>query len=545
MINPRARPCAEGTIRSTRMVASFAASGKAAPGQVVSAKTVSAKTVSAKTWALVAAILGSSIAFVDESAVNVALPAIETDLAASVAVVQWVINAYTLCLASLLLVGGAAGDRFGRRGVFVAGIAVFAAASLWCGLAASVAQLIVARAVQGVGAAMLIPCSLALIGASFDEHERGKAIGTWAAVAALAGAVAPILGGALVDHASWRVIFFINPLLALPTVTIALRHLRETRDPEAPGRLDWRGTLLVFAGLGALVSGLISIPGLGWRNPVVIGLLVLGAALLVGFVREEAKNPAPLVPLALFRSRTFTGVNILTLLLYGALGGAFFFLPFALIQVHGYSATLAGTVFLPFTIILAALSRWSGGLLDRFGARLPLVVGPIIVAIGFALLALPGAGGTYWTTFFVPMVVLGFGMAISVAPLTTTVINAVDEHHAGVASGINNAVSTVASLLAVAIFGIVALGVTERALDRSVAATPVSADVRAAVERAKGGFVIAPALAGLHDPDEQAAEQMIKQSMAEGIRTAMLLAAALSLAGAVCSAVSIRPKARS
>jgi EmrB/QacA subfamily drug resistance transporter len=522
VINARARPCSAEKIRSTRVIGDLA--------------------ISQKSWALIAAILGSSTAFIDESVVNVALPAIEADLGASVAVVQWVVNAYTLCLASLLLIGGAAGDRFGRRRIYVVGLTVFAAASIWCGLAPSVAQLIAARAVQGVGAALLIPCSLALIGAAFDEHERGRAIGTWSAFAALAGAVAPILGGFIVDHGSWRMIFFINPLIALPTILLALRHLPESRDPAAPRRLDWIGTFLAFAGLAALVAGLISIASLGWANPIVLGLIGLGIVLLGCFVWEELGNPAPLVPLELFRSRTFTGVNILTLLLYGALGGAFFLLPFDLIQVHGYSATLAGTVFLPFTVILAVLSRWSGGLLDRFGARPPLVLGPIVVALAFVLLAMPGSDGSYWTTFFLPMVVLGLGMAISVAPLTTTVINAVDKRHAGIAAGINDAVATVASLLAVAAFAVVALAISGRALDHELASATVSPEVRAAVEGARETFVIDAALNRLHGADRQLAEHLIRQALAAGIRVAMLIAAGLALAGAACSALTIAPK---
>lgn len=522
MINPRARPCAEGTIRSTSHVAGFA--------------------VSEKTWTLIAGILGSSTAFIDESVVNVALPSIETQLSAPVAVVQWVINAYTLCVAALLLIGGAAGDRFGRRQIFVTGIGIFAAASIWCGFARNVPELITARAVQGIGAALLIPCSLALIGASFDETERGKAIGTWSGFAALAGAIAPILGGFIVDHASWRVIFFINPFLALPAALIALRFAPESRDPSAPETLDWLGTLLVFAGLGTLVAGLIWAPGLGWGDPIVIALSSAGTVLLLAFVRHDTRASAPLIPPALFRSRDFTGVNLLTFLLYGALGGAFFFLPFDLIQVHGYSATQAGSAFLPFTVILGALSRWSGGLLDRFGARLPLVIGPIITALGFMLLAIPGSGGSYWTTFFGPMAVLGLGMAISVAPLTTTVMNAVDRRHIGIASGVNDAVATVASLLAVAVFGIVALTISDSSLNHQSASVQVSAEVRAAIESAKGKFVIDPVLVLGQSADQQIAAEAIRQSLAAGIRGSMLLAAALALGGALLAALTISPK---
>jgi EmrB/QacA subfamily drug resistance transporter len=526
VINPRARPCAEGTIRSTSPIAGLA--------------------LSEKTWTLVAGILGSSTAFIDESVVNVALPAIETQLGASVAVVQWVINAYTLCVAALLLIGGAAGDRFGRRRIFITGIGIFAVASIWCGFAQNIPQLIAARSVQGIGAALLIPCSLALIGASFDETERGRAIGTWSGFTALAGAIAPILGGFIVDHASWRTIFFINPFLALPAALIALRFVPESRDRDAPKTLDWLGTLLVFAGLGMLVAGLIWAPGLGWGDPIVIGLLSGGTVLLLAFVGQQTRTSAPLIPPSLsWRSRDFTGVNLLTFLLYGALGGAFFLLPFDLIQVHGYSATQAGLAFLPFTVILGALSRWSGGLLDRFGARLPLVVGPIVAALGFTLLALPGTGGSYWTTFFWPMAVLGFGMAISVAPLTATVLNAVDKHHIGVASGINDAVATVASLLAVAVFGIAALTISDAALNRQLSSVQITTQVRSAIESAKGKFIVEPKLAESQNTDQQIAAEAIRQSLAAGIRASMLLAAMLAAAGALLAALIISPKSGS
>jgi MFS family permease len=311
--------------------------------------------------------------------------------------------------------------------------------------------------VQGLGAALLIPCSLAIIGAAFPENERGRAIGTWAGFSAIAAAIGPLLGGWMVDHLAWQAIFLINPFLCLGALWIAAGHLPESRDDDAPPGIDWLGALLAFAGLGSLVFGLIALPEKGLGDRTVEAALAGGVVLLVLFIWHEARTAVPMMPLGLFRSATFSGVNALTLLLYGALGGAFFLLPFDLISVHGNSATEAGAVFLPFTLIMAVLSRWSGGLLDRFGARLPLIAGPTIVAMGFVLFALAGPTTSYVLAFLLPVSVVGLGMAVTVAPLTTTVIAAVPDRQTGVASGINNAVSSVASLLAIAVFGALAL----------------------------------------------------------------------------------------
>ena len=530
VINPKAMPCDEAAIRSVRPAPLPLPTARAGEGWAAGSQ---------KIWILAATILGSTMAFVDESVVNVALPAIEADLKAPVAVIQWLVNAYTLCVASLMLIGGAAGDRLGRRRVFVTGAAIFAIGSVWCGLSPTVAQLIAARALQGIGAALLIPSSLAIIGASIDPAERGRAIGTWAGFSAIAAAVGPLLGGWIVDHMTWRWIFLVNPVLALPTIWAALAHVPESRDSEADPRLDWLGALLAIAGLGSLVLGLIASPDLGWHDGRVLAAVAGGLLLLVAFVWTEGRSAAPMMPLDVFASATFSGVNLLTLLLYAALGGAFFFLPFDLIQVHLYSATLAGAVFLPFTLMMGALSRWSGGLLDRFGARLPLIIGPAIAAVGFALLALPGTGGSYATTFFLPMVILGLGMAVAVAPLTTAVISAVPTHRAGVASGINNAAAAVANLLAVAVLGAVALNVYDRQLDRHLAAQTVASEVKAAVQAAHGKFVAEPALDRLEGEDRQAADMIVRSSLADSVALVMWLAAGLALAGSLCAAIAI------
>jgi EmrB/QacA subfamily drug resistance transporter len=494
-----------------------------------------------RSWVLAAAILGSTLAFIDNSVVNVALPAIEGSLHTSLAAMQWVVNAYTLCMSALLLLGGAAADQFGRRLMFIVGVGIFAAASIGCGLASNVQMLVVMRAAQGIGAALLIPCALALIGAAFDEQSRGAAVGMWAGASAIAAGAAPLLGGWLVDHSSWRMIFLINPVIALPTLWIAVARVPESRNPDAAPGVDWRGALLAVAGLGSLVYGLIASSTRGWGDVGVVSSLGAGAVLLFAFVVAERTASPPMMPLELFRSRRFSGINLLTLFLYGALGAAFFFLPYLLIQARGCSATAAGAAYVPFTLAVGLLSRGSGWLANKIGMRGLLVAGPTLAAAGFALL---GSGaGSYWITL-ASMTVLGIGMGLAVAPLTTTVINAVPPHRTGVASGINNAVASVGGLLLIAILGSVALVAFDHALDRNLSVAHASVTVRALVDSARGGLVVPQMAASLPAAVRQQVHAIITDSLVVTTRLALWVAALLALAGALTAAFTVRPDER-
>jgi EmrB/QacA subfamily drug resistance transporter len=401
--------------------------------------------------ALFAVVLGSGVAFLDQTVVNVALPAMGRGLHMGLPGMQWTVDSYLLTLGALLLVGGSLGDRHGRRRVFTVGLVWFAIASAVCGLAPSWPLLVAARALQGVGAAMLVPGSLALLRSSFHEDDQSQAVGVWAGFSGVTSAAGPLLGGWLVQAVSWRAVFLIN----LPVVALALwataRWLPESRDEQSPPRPDLPGAIAATAGLGGLVFALIEGAQVGWTHPMVVAAWVVGAVGVVAFPAVEARSPYPMLPLSLFRARRFAGANLTTLAVYFALGGAIFLLVLELQTVHGYSPLAAGASLTPITVILLALSPPAGRLSRRIGPRGPMTVGPLVAAIGLALLAGLGAGGSYAREVLPGVLVLGLGLGATVAPLTSAALEAVEPRHAGIASGVNNAVARVAGLLAVAL----------------------------------------------------------------------------------------------
>jgi EmrB/QacA subfamily drug resistance transporter len=443
---------------------------------------------------LVAAVLGSGLAGIDATVVNIALPALGLDLHAGFAGLQWTITGYTLTLAALILLGGSLGDRYGRRRVFLIGVGWFATASALCALAPSIGVLIAARALQGIGGALLTPGSLAMISASFVPADRAKAIGAWSGFGGIASAIGPFLGGYLVDGPGWRWIFLINLPLAAVVVLIARRHVPETLDPDAVAELDVLGAALGALGLGGLTYALIA-AGNGWSWSV-LAAAVLGLAGLAGFVRTERHSRHPMLPPDIFASRQFTAANLVTFAVYAALGGVFFLLVVNLQVVGGFSPLLAGTALLPVTAIMLALSARAGALAGRIGPRLPMTAGPLVSAVGLLLLLRISRPASYLTQVLPAVVVFGLGLSLIVAPLTTTVLAAAATRHAGVASGVNNAVARAAGLLAVAVL---------------------------------------PVVSGISGDDYRSAS-----AFASGFRTAMIISAGLLVAGGLLSALTIR-----
>jgi EmrB/QacA subfamily drug resistance transporter len=498
-------------------------------------------------WVLFSTIFASSMAFIDGTALNVALPAIQSGLHASGVQLLWVVNAYLLMLAALIPVGGSLGDLFGRKKVFSLGIGLFMLASLICGLSPSADFLIWARAVQGIGSALMVPGSLAIISSFFGPAEKGRAIGTWSAATTIVTVIGPILGGVLSGAGLWRAVFLINiPLGVAALIPLSLK-VPESRNEKAQGRIDAPGAGLLIISLAGLTYGFVSAPDDGFGDPRIIAALFLGVAALAGFIFVEARSSHPMIPLSLFSSRTFSGTNLLTLALYGALSVGMFFLSLNLVQAQGYSMALAGFAFTPFALVLTALSRWAGGLVDRSGPRLPLVIGPAVA--GFAFFTMAWAGLTtgpthYWVSFFPGVLLLGIGMGITVAPLTTAVMSSVESHLSGTASGINNAVSRTAGVLAIAVVGALSLVLFAHGLDTRATQAGLSTPVRQAlaVEASRLGAAAVPQAAA--PQDAAAVQSAIRLAFVDTFKIVMLLCAVLAWVGAALAGLFVEKNFR-
>ena len=486
--------------------------------------------VSSGNWVLAATVLGSSIEFIDGTVVNVALPSLQRSFAATGSQVQWVVEAYALFLSALLLVGGSFGDRFGFRKTFLVGVVLFACASAWCGLSSSITQLLMARCLQGVGGSLLVPNSLALLSASFPEAKRGGAIGTWSGFASIMTALGPVLGGWIVQHGSWRWAFFINAPIALVTIWIILTKTSEAGERIQGKALDLQGSVLATAGLSCITFSLIE-----WssRGPISYLISVIGVVLLGTFVIVERNAKSPMMPMDLFVSRNFTGANLVTFFLYGALSGALFYLPLNLIQVQGYSPTGAGAAMLPLVLLMFLLSRWAGGLIRRCGARMPLIMGPLVAAFGYGLLARPDVGGSYWTTYFPAVIVLGFGMTISVAPLTTVVMTSVESRRGGAASGVNNAISQTAALLALAVTAPLFSARFGAELTEQLRKASVPPPVAARILEDKSHL-------GAIQTEDHRERKAVDEAFVSAFRLVALLAAASSAAAGLTAMLTIR-----
>jgi len=422
-------------------------------------------------WIMVSAILASAMAFIDSTALNVVLPSLQESLHATGADLFWVLNAYLLMLAALILIGGSLGDQLGRKRVFMGGILIFIAGSAACGISSSTGMLITCRIIQGIGGAFMIPGSLSLISSSIDEKERGRAIGTWSSVTTVVTIGGPIMGGALADAGLWRYIFFINVPLGLTALLILWRKVPESRNEGADRSLDLAGAVAIASGLALLTFGFLRIPATGWRDWQVLGALAAGVGLLLVFIGVEKRSKNPMMPLGLFSNRVFSGVNALTFFLYAGLGAGMLFLSLNLVQVQGYDQLQAGMTFLPFPLLMITLARYAGNLSDKYGPRYLLIAGPATAGAGLLLLSFVGqtrGPSDYWTSFLPGVLVFGLGMAFTVAPLTATVMGSAGQQYSGVASGINNAMSRIANVFANAIFGALAVLLFTGALGREM-----------------------------------------------------------------------------
>jgi EmrB/QacA subfamily drug resistance transporter len=494
---------------------------------------------------LMACILGSGIAFLDGTVVNVALPAMQEDLGASLASQQWVVEGYLLSLSSLLLVGGSLDDLFERRAVFAAGVAGFGVFSLACAVAPSVGVLIAARILQGAAGALLVPSTLAIIIATFPENERGAAIGSWTAWTGISTVVGPLLGGALIDSASWRWVFLINVPIVLITLFITFRAIPHTASQQPGARVDFLGAALCAIGLGGVVYALIEQSRLGWGDPAVAIAGIVGAIALAAFVWWERRAPSPMMPLYLFKSRNFAVGNLATLTMYAGLGGALFFVAIYLQQVAGYSALEAGAAFLPLTALMFTLSRRWGALADKYGPRWLMGIGPVLAGIGLLLLIRIDVKANYWTDLLPALIVFGLGLSMTVAPLTSTVLAAVEEKHSGVASGVNNAIARIAGLLAIAVLGAFVTSQFASVVNDRLGDRPLSSVARDAVAEAKARSLSTAPAQRVPPPERPVVKKALEQASESAFHLGLGIGAVLVMAGGVVSLVGIQNPRRS
>ena len=497
-------------------------------------------------WIMVSTILASAMAFIDGTALNVVLPSLQQSLHATGADLFWILNAYLLMLAALILIGGSLGDKLGRKKVFMAGILIFMGGSAACGLSPGVTTLILFRALQGIGGALMIPGSLSIISSSIDEKERGKAIGTWSAFTTLVTIGGPILGGALADAGFWRFIFFINIPLGITALIILWQKVKETKDTDTDRTLDFPGAVLLAAGLAALTFGMLRIPATGFNNWEIYTSLGGGILLLIAYVITELKSKHPMLPLKLFTNRTFTGVNLLSFFLYAGLGGGMLFLSLNMVQIQGYSQMQSGLTFLPFTLLMITLARFAGTLADKYGPRLFLILGPATAGIGLMLLSLVSqtrGPADYWTTFFPGIIVFGLGISFTVAPLTTAVMGSVTDHLSGTASGVNNATTRIANVFANAVFGALAVLLFSGALQHHLKHTSFSPIEKQAIMQQAPDLGNAKVPPTMDAQNRAIATTTYHTSFIEAYAIVMRLSAALAFAGALMSLVFIKNSA--
>jgi EmrB/QacA subfamily drug resistance transporter len=495
-------------------------------------------------WTVIATILGSTVVFLDATVVNVALPALSDDLGVGLADQQWVVEAYLLALVSLLLVGGSLGDQFGRRRIFILGLGFFGATSVLCAIAPSTAVLIGARALQGFAGALLVPGSLAILAATFEGAERGRAVGTWTAWTGIATVLGPVAGGALVEGISWRAIFWVNVPLIIVTMWLAHRCVRESVNPDADRHIDWAGILFSAVGLGAPVFALIQQPTHGWGDPMVFGPLIGGIAIFAFFLFWESRYRHAMLDLSLFKVRNFSITNIETLVVYSGLIGAFFFITLFLQETAGYTAIEAGLATTPVSVILFALSPRFGKISTSIGPRLPMSIGPIVGGVGLLLMMRVGSDPNYVTEVLPAILVFGLGLSATVAPLTATALNSVPEHQVGVASGINNGVSRIAGLLAIAILGALISGSFSSTIDDNLSGARLSPQAQAAVDKAKDKPLGAADTADLAATEAATVDDAVTDASAQSFHLGISAGGILMIVGGIIAGIGLRNPSR-